>query len=500
MHRVSTAALFASLALAACAEAPVTSATAGLTQYGGGAANFASDGSDSYLVRFKGQIPDDFNARVAALGGEVIFAHAGVGIAAVAGIGDAGAATLGASAGIAAVDPDAYTEQESVLASDATEVAESSPESPATPHTAFFFPRQWNHQAIGGPLAWAAGQRGDANVKVGILDTGIDYLHPDLVGRVDLTLSRSFLSAAENARVPAGAHLVADLNYHGTHVASTVASNAYINAGVTANVTLVGLKVCAPGTAANGFRGTCPTSGTLAAILYAADNGLHVINLSLGGTFNRRDASAQGGFGPSFLATINQVFNYAKTRGTAIVVSAGNSALDIDHDGNGYKSYCSTPAVICVSATGPTNARRNAAGTAFVLVGGAYQDIENIDALASYSNYGRSAISVAAPGGNVLPVWQSCSGFTIHTGLTGCRTRFYNSPTSWSGSTVGISGTSMAAPHVTGLAALIAGQVGRSPSQIAARLQQTADDLGQAGTDPAYGKGRINVARAAGVN
>ena len=499
MHRVRSAALLASLTLAACAEPPLTSEPSGLRSVGGTAANFASDGSDSYLVRFNGKIPADFNAQVAALGGEVIFAHAGVGIAAVAGIGDAGAATLAASSGIAAVDPDAYTVQESVLADDATEVADAV-ESPVTPNTAFFFPRQWSHQAIGGPLAWAAGKRGDANVKVGILDTGIDYLHPDLVGRVDLALSRSFLSAAENARVPAGAHLVADLNYHGTHVASTVASNAYVTAGVTANVTLVGLKVCAPGTAANGFRGTCPTSGTLAAILYAADNDLHVINLSLGGTFNRRDASAQGGFGPSFLATINQVFNYAKTRGTTIVVSAGNSALDIDHDGNGYKSYCSASAVICVSATGPTNARRNAAGTAFILVGGAYQDIENIDALAGYSNYGRSAISVAAPGGNALPVWQSCSGFTIHTGLTGCRTRFYNSPTSWSGSTVGISGTSMAAPHVTGLAALIAGEVGHSPSQIAARIQQTADDLGQVGTDPAYGKGRITGARAAGVN
>ncbi|HYC53125.1 MAG TPA: S8 family serine peptidase [Gemmatimonadaceae bacterium] len=499
MHRVSTATVFALFALTACAEPPLTSEPVGLTRFGGTAANFASDGSDSYLVRFKGQIPADFSAQVAKLGGEVIFAHAGVGIAAVAGIGDAGAATLAAHSGIAAVDPDAYTEQESVLASDATEVA-TSPESPDAPNLAFFFPRQWNHAAVGSAAAWAAGKRGNANVKVGILDTGIDYLHPDLVGRVDLELSRSFLSAAENARVPAGAHLVADLNYHGTHVASTVASNGYINAGVSSNVTLVGLKVCAPGTAANGFRGTCPTSGTLAAILFAADNGLHVINLSLGGTFLRRQASAAGGFGPSFLATINQVFNYAKTHGTTVVVSAGNSALDIDHDGNGYKSYCSASAVICASATGPTDARRNAAGTAFVLVGGAYQDIQNIDALAGYSNYGRSAISVAAPGGNVLPVWQSCSGFTIHTGLTGCRTRFYTSPTSWSGSTVGVSGTSMAAPHVTGLAALIAGEVGRSPAQIMARLQQTADDLGQVGTDPAYGKGRINVARAMGVN
>ena len=79
--------------------------------------------------------------------------------------------------------------------------------------------------------------------------------------------------------------------------------------------------------------------------------------MSLGGSFNRRDASAAGGFGPSFLATINQVFNYAHRKGTTVVVSAGNSAFDLDHDGNGYKSYCSVPTVICVSATGPTSRR-----------------------------------------------------------------------------------------------------------------------------------------------
>jgi lantibiotic leader peptide-processing serine protease len=452
--------------------------------------------AETYLVRFKGNgVPSDFAANVAALGGEVIFSHP-VGIAAVSGIGEAGAASLAASKDVAAVDQDAYTVQESVLGeAESTELVDS----PAAPTTAFFFPRQWNMGAVSAPAAWAAGKKGSASVKVGILDTGIDYLHPDLFGRVDLALSRSFLSAAENARVPAGAHLVADLNYHGTHVAATVASNAWIGAGITTDVTLVGLKVCAPGTAANGFRGTCPTSGTLNAILYAADNGLDVINLSLGGSFQRRQASAAGGFGPSFLATVNQVFNYANRKGTTIVVSAGNSAFDMDHDGNGYKSYCSTAATICVSATGPTNVRRNAAGQ-IILVGGAYQDIQNIDALASYSNYGRSSINVAAPGGNVVPVWAACSGFTIHTGLTGCRSRFYNSPTSWSGSIVGLSGTSMAAPHVSGLAALIAGEVGRNPGLIGSRLQQSADDLGEPGTDPAYGKGRINVARAMGVN
>ncbi len=58
---------------------------------------------------------------------------------------------------------------------------------------------------------------------------------------------------------------------------------------------------------------------------------------------------------------------------------------------------------------------------------------------------------------------------------------------------VGVTGTSMAAPHVTGLAALVVEDLGRNPGQVKTRIQQTADDLGQKGTDPYYGKGRINV-------
>lgn len=487
MKRAAPFVLSGLVALTACADGSSPVSTSAPTS--ASLSEAPVEGAGTYLVRFKGQgVPAGFAAQVAALGGQVIFAHP-VGIAAVGGLSTDAAGQLAGSASIAGVDPDAVTLLEP--AAGEIEAAQSQPASPDNPAGALRFSRQWNMQAIDADEAWAAGKKGSSTVKVGILDTGIDYLHPDLFGRVDLALSRSFLSDAENQRVTdtfgPGTHLVADLNYHGTHVAATVASNAYIYAGVTSQVQLVGLKVCAPGTAATGFRGSCPTSGTLAAILYAADNGIPIINMSLGGSFNRRDASAAGGFGPSFLATINQVFTYAQRKGTTVVVSAGNSALDIDHDGNGYKSYCSAPTVICVSATGPTGQ---------TTVDGPWQ---NVDALAGYSNFGRSAISVAAPGGNAVSVVAACSGFTVVTSLLVCRNRFYTSPTSWSAFSVGLSGTSMAAPHVAGVAALIASEGDTSPSRIRAVLQQSADDLGQAGTDPAYGKGRVNAAAAVGL-
>lgn len=454
------------------------------------AADAAAAGT--YLVRFKANsIPVGFAERIAALGGEVIFAHAGVGIAAVGGLSPQGADAIGAASGIAAIDPDAYT----TIDEPATflDIAEQGIQSQTNPAGAILFARQWNMRAISAPAAWTAGHRGVGTVRVGIVDTGIDYLSADLFGRVDLTLSRSFLSTAENDRVQAafpGAHPIADLNYHGTHVAATVASNGFWFAGVTSMVSLVGLKVCTPGTAANGFRGSCPTSAVLGAILYASDNSLDVINMSLGSTFNRRDASARGGFGPSFLATINSVFNYANRAGVTVVVSAGNGdpntgiGYDLDHDGNGYKAYCSAPHVICVSATGPT--------------GGTDAAPVNVDELALYSNYGRSAITVGAPGGYARGVQAVCSGFSIAFTVCQSRTPF---PATGPVTTfvLNSSGTSMASPHVAGLAAIIAGQVGRNPSAITARIRKSADQLGLGGNSVKYGAGRINVARAVGV-
>jgi subtilisin family serine protease len=434
----------------------------------------SADIDGNYLVQFKGNgVPADFAARVAALGGTVIFAHGGAGVGAVAGLTPEAAAQLGADRGVASIDADDMTLLSPVMGEvEGTGLAADAVQSAAAPATAFFFPRQWHMRAIRAQDAWAAGRLGSPSVKVAILDTGLGYTHPDLAGHVDLVNSRSFVPS-DDALVAAffpGANPIADLHYHGTHVGATVSSNAVAAAGVTSRVTLVGVKVC-------NVNGQCPTSGVLQGILYAADLGVDVANMSLGGSFLRRDASASGGAGPSFIATINSVFNYAHRKGTTMVVSAGNSTIDMDHNGNEYVAYCNSPHVICVSATGPTAS------------GGTNGPFTNVDALAGYSNFGRSAVTVAGPGGNQQPVWAACSRFSLQIPV--CRTGTF---------VVGLSGTSMAAPHTTGIAALIAETVGHNPSQIQARLVGSADDLGQPGTDPIYGKGRINAARAVGLN
>jgi subtilisin family serine protease len=475
-----------------CASPEIPTAPLQTTGADWHAASSDDDGTHTFLVRFPSGIPQDFSDRIASLGGEVLFAHAGAGVGAVTGLTDQAAATL-VDAGLM-VAPDGSVDvaaQVGEVEAAAVELA-GTLDSPGNPTTAFFYNRQWGMRAIQADRVWAAGALGASSVRVGILDTGLDYLHPDLYGRVDLTLSKSFLSAAENNRVQAlfpGAHPVADLHYHGTHVGSTVASNGIVAAGVTSQTTLVGLKVCVPGTAPT-FNGTCAISGVLAAVLYAADIGLPIINMSFGGGFNRRDVADFNGAGASFIETLNATFNYVHEKGTVVFTSSGNSATNMQSDANAYKTYCDVPHAVCVSATGPAASP-------------AHGNYSNVDAFAPYSSYG-GRVTVAAPGGagrnptaaNPVPnlgwVYAACSGFSLP--LSPCRTRFYDPVTgAWSASVVGLNGTSMASPHAAGVAALIAARGGNIRSGVIS----TSDDLGKNGKDPFYGAGRVNAFSAA---
>jgi subtilisin family serine protease len=437
------------------------------------ASSAGGEGAAQHLVVFEAQaIPADFADRVAALGGTVAAHFDKIGVAAVAGLTDAAAAELRAAGGVThlaadpvlSLDPLGGSLEAEAVATDvgASDVGQS----PAAPNTATFFPRQWHLRAIGAEKAWAAGKLGSSAVKVFILDTGLDYTHPDLVGRVDLDLSRSFIPGDDAflaANFP-GAHPVADLHYHGTHVGATVSSNAVAAAGVTSKVTLAGVKVLSR-------TGSSVGSSVISGMMYAADADADVVNMSLGGAFSKDGNEA-------FVEAANRATSYLFDQGTLTVVSAGNSAIDLDHDGNSFKSYCSASNVVCVSATGPTS-RTTANGP-----------WANIDALASYSNYGVSAISVAAPGGNgASSVTAACSKFSLAVPV--CRTGTY---------VIGLNGTSMASPHVSGLAALLVEQVGRNkPAQLRAALAKSVDDLGKKGRDPIYGAGRINVATGLGL-
>ena len=390
------------------------------------------------IVRFNGAMPASFAKCVSSKGGTLVSQHGRAGFAVVSGVSDADATRCGAAEAL----PDVMVRLREDVA----------PES--SPADAVMFPYQWHLRIIGADTAWNAGRLGSPDVTVAVIDTGVSYEVPDLVGRVDLSRSVSFVPSddADVAALFPGKHPVTDLYYHGTHVAATITSNAQVAAGVTSRVTIMGVKVLSR-------WGEGTISGVLDGVLWAADHGADVANLSLGETF------AKPGNG-RYVAMIQQAFNYAHRKGTLLVVSAGNDSRDMDHDGNLFNAFCNGANVVCVSATGPA------------------------DEVVWYSNYGSSAIDVAAPGGTIWDrVWAACSRTSLLVPF--CQTGDY---------VLGLMGTSMAAPHVSGLAALIVEDVGHGkPSVVKARLLKSADDLGVVGTDPLYGKGRINVPRALGL-
>jgi len=166
-----------------------------------------------------------------------------------------------------------------------------------------------------------------------------------------------------------------------------------------------------------------------------------------------------------------------------VIVSAGNSAIDGDKDGALIHLPSDAPHAVSISATAPIGWATDPANTF-------------LDNPASYTNFGRSVISLAAPGGDfaypgnencniaglVRPCWVFDLVFSTG-GVVGPNNYFY-----WS------AGTSMAAPHASGVAALAVSRYGKlKPAQLRTILERGADDLGQPGNDPFYGAGRVNA-------
>src|SRR5712691_9179022 len=444
-----------------------------------------------HIVVFSGDnAPADFAARVSARDGTIDEMLTDAGLAVVSGLTDASAADLASTVGIQAVAADRIVgpdSPEELAVPDAMEAIAAIPDASADafaechastsrPAHDQYYLRQWNLCAIRAYAAWDAGFLGSPDVSVFLLDTGIDYLQPDLVGLVDLSRSISLVpsSSDEYALAAAkGVRPIMDFHSHATAVASLIAINADSLAGVTQRTTLVSVKVLD-----RRRRGTI--SVFLEGIYYAANHGADVIHFSFAFEgFDKRDSTGQ-------VAAFNKATAYAHRKGAVIVIASGNFSVDIDHNRDDWR-VCNATHAICVSATGPTAA------------GGVNGPWTDVDSPAAYTNFGRSAISVAGPGGTIGPpnsgllVTLNCSRLSRIT--TGNSAPCGKGQPRWEST-----GTSFAAAATSGLAALLVSKLGHGhPDQIRAVIERSADDLGNPGTDPFYGKGRINVARALGV-
>ncbi|QDW65821.1 S8 family serine peptidase [Luteimonas granuli] len=347
---------------------------------------------------------------------------------------------------------------------------------PASGEDDIRFDLQWGAGAIDVAGAWNAGYRGQG-ATIAVLDSGVACLHPDIAPNLDLDRSTSFVPGEGVCRA-----LVSGFN-HGTHVAgiAAAADNGIGTIGVAPEARIIAVKVLSEVTGSGGF------AGIIQGIVHATDAGANVINMSLG----VRDGLAVGGKEVAELVNATKrAVQYARSQGTLVVASTGNDARNMDYDANVMAFPGGLPGVLAISATAPD-------------AWGMNTERADLDLPASYSNHGRSEVAFAAPGGDfdsevetlcvVAGVIQPCwvfDGVFAPGGYSISGTSVFASY-SWA------AGTSMAAPHVAGVAALIYGKhPGIKPAQVEAILRKSAEDLGEAGNDPFYGAGRVNAAAA----
>ena len=306
------------------------------------------------------------------------------------------------------------------------------------------FSEQWNfHDPVNDadinmPTAWDI-EKGDNGVVVAVLDTGVAYETRGIYTRATDLADTNFVQGYDFSNSD---KYPDDDNGHGTHVCGTIAQstdNAFGAAGVAFDCSVMPVKVLDD-------KGSGSDAQIIQGITYAADHGADVINMSLSG--------------PDPSEALDKAVEYASAKGVVACASSGNE----NDPAVGYPA--ASPGCIAVGATSKNKTR------------------------ASYSNYG-SALDVVAPGGD---------GALYGHGIIQQTFKFFEDPTSGFEFTSMI-GTSMACPHVAGIAALVKSRFPAwSADEVGAAVSSTCRDLGPSGWDPEYGWGLVDAAAALSVS
>ena len=342
-------------------------------------------------------------------------------------------------------------------------------------------PCQWDMRAIKATTAGSYGVNQGAGARVGVMDTGVDLSNGDVMPNVDVATSCVFLYATTPTAIPAeqvtrgdcsNKAALQDYAGHGTHTAGTIGApiNGTGIAGVAPESTIVVLK---SGTADGYFF----TDSVVDGLMYAGDKKLDVVSMSFFADpwlFNCKNDSEQ----KAIVQAISRAARYAQQRGVVLVAAAGNEGIDLNHPVTDEISpdYPAGAAVTRPVGNNCVVLPTELPGVVVVTATGA----QNL--LAWYSTYGQIT-DVTAPGGSRFqtPTFDSSRGRVLapysstagDLALEAAINRLVIDPAgnyyAW------LNGTSMAAPHAAGVAALIrAAHPGMSQGAVVAALRNTA--------------------------
>ncbi|MFF4366884.1 S8 family serine peptidase [Streptomyces sp. NPDC001594] len=342
------------------------------------------------------------------------------------------------------------------------------PANPAQATTPAGEPARADMTQIKADQAWAVNP-GSASVKVGILDTGVDDQHQDLAPNFNAADSVSCAYGKPDTR--AGAWR--DVDTHGTHVAGTIAAakNGKGVVGVAPGVKISAVRVAEPG---NSFFFA---ENTICGFVWAGDHGFKVTNNSYytdPWQFNCPDNIDQA----AIIEGVKRAQEYAEGKGSLQVAAAGNENYDLAHKSTDTASPNDSTPVTRTITNACLDIPTELPGVVTVAANGTGTT------KASFSNFGQGVIDVAAPGQDVYS--------TLPGGKYGTK-----------------SGTSMATPHVVGVAALIASaNPGITPAQIRDKLATQANDIacpadgrctGTTANNSFFGEGQVDALKAVGA-
>ncbi|MEP6660139.1 MAG: S8 family serine peptidase [Acidimicrobiales bacterium] len=419
-----------------------------------------------YLVVYKGgKSPTNVSAAITSAGGTLVYNYGDIGVAVASSSSSSFSTALTADSHVdGVVDTARFATR---LDADADTAADDPPGNAPVSDTDTLSGLQWDMIQIHTPEAHAV-TGGSPAIVVGDIDTGLDYTHPDLAANVDFSNSVSCVGGVPDTSPSAWN----DDNGHGTHTAGTIAAaaNGIGIVGVAPRVKIAGIKA---GNAAGFFF----PEAVVCSFMWAGSHHINVTNNSYFADpwlFNCRNDAEQR----AIWTAERRAISYAISQKVTVVAAEGNQADDLAHPTADATSPDDTSPVLRAIHNDCAVVPVEVAGVIGVTANG------NLGLKSFYSSYGVGTADLVAPGGDsilqrtaaapngrVLSTWPA-SLLTV----TCLASRRVVDP---SGATYCyLQGTSMASPHVAGVAALVESLGVTNPGAVAALLQNSADPIG----------------------